>query len=437
MAPRVMRSANKSTYSTLVFLQFVRLFLLAPLLRILMTGRVRFERKNVAGSGEFAASALFEISSQGEWEQVAPLVVELLSLGAKVDMLYASPSVESEMLALEKRYAGSIRTKRLELLVDGKSESILRWSSAPVVFLCRYDFYPELLLLGRERKLILLNATLKNKPHLIARFVYRPLLELFDLIVWSSALEIERAHDIRLSQRVEQMVGDLRPLTIIERQSRSGPHLDNLGLTGLRKIFEGLDPEHNLLLGSAWASDFEYLSKSLMFGERIRSRSLKVWIAPHKLGSGAPEFWREQIADLLGADLSILVIGPGLGDVGVSQIKDAHIIVNLYPRILCESYVYFSKVIVGGGFERSVHSISEPFFSGAFIGVGPKTHRSTEFDEAFSSAPGRIVRFENLADLQHFLAHNLPNSYAPCQDRERSLVKLRKDLCLLAMSTPQ
>ncbi len=402
-----------------------------------MRSRVSFEKKNPSLGFPFGAQALFEISSQGEWEQVAPLVLELLAQGARVDMLYASPSVEKEMMGLEERFQGQLRAKRLELVVDGKSASLLQWSQAPVVFLCRYDFYPELLLMGRSRKLVLLNATLKNKPYLLARFIYRPLLNLFDLIVWSSPLELERAAQIGLHQNVSQQVGDLRPLTIIERQARSSTHFDNLGLTALKKIFENLDREHNVLLGSGWESDFRYLARSSMFAERIRSRSLKLWIAPHKLGSEAREVWSELISAKMGPDIKVTFIGPGLQEVSESHLREAHIIINLYPRILCESYVYFSKVIVGGGFERSVHSISEPFYSGAYIGLGPKTHRSTEYDEALSSSPGRIIRFDSIADLQHFLAHSLPNSYAPCQDRERSLIKLRKDLCSLAMSTPQ
>ncbi len=437
MAPKIVRRSAMKTFTLLVLLQFIRLFLLAPLLRFVMKSRVNFERQNRPSPENFQAVALFEISSQGEWEQVAPLVRELLNEGGAVDILYASPSVEAEMQGLEKRSQGYIRTKRLELLTDGKSESILKWSSAPVVFLCRYDFYPELLLLARERKLVLLNATLKNKAYLLARFIYRPVLELFDLIVWSSELELERARSIGLCRDVEQMIGDLRPLTIIDRQKCAPTQFDNLGLGQLRKLFERLDREHNVLLGSGWPSDFEYLAKSEMFTQLVRTKALRLWIAPHKIGRAAELLWRELITDLMGADLKVVAIGPHLGEVSESLINDAHLVVNLYPRILCESYVYFSKVIVGGGFERSAHSISEPFYSGAFIGVGPKTHRSTEFDEVQVSAPGRIVRFENIADLQHFLAHNLPNSYAPCQDRESNLVKLRKDLCSLAMSTPQ
>lgn len=432
-----MQSGNSATLTTLVFLQFIRLYFLAPLLRLFMKSRIEFERRNQMSGGEFKAQALFEISSQGEWEQVAPLVLALLSQGAKVDILYASPSVEGEMKALEERYAGPLRTKRLELITDGRSVSLLKWSLAPVVFLCRYDFYPELLLMGRSRKLVLLNATLKNKPYLLARFIYRPMLNLFDLIVWSSPLELERAAGIGLGESVQQRVGDLRPLTIIERQKRSSTHLVNLGLTSLKKAFENLDRDHNVLLGSGWESDFRYLAKSSMFVERLRSRALKLWVAPHKIAGEAQTVWRELVADHLGADIKITFIGPHHPEVSEAHLKEAHIVVNLYPRILCESYVYFSKVIVGGGFERSVHSISEPFYSGAFIGVGPKTHRSTEYDEVLTSAPGRIVRFDNTADLQHFLVHSLPNSYAPCQDRERSLIELRKDLCSLAMSMPQ
>jgi len=405
-----------------------------------MLRRVRFERKNLTEHGEVhekSACALFEISSQGEWEQVSPLVFEILARGESVDLLYASPSVEHEMQVTQERYPNQLRTKRLELLTDGRAIAILNWSSAPFVFLCRYDFYPELLLLKKERKLILLNATLKNKSFLSSLCLYRPLIKLFDLVVWSSALDAQRAREIGLANHPNQMIGDLRPLTILERQKNATQHLTDLGLLELKDIFERMNRDQNILLGSAWESDFVYLSTSVAFNQLLRAGSLRLWIAPHQLGAGAAKYWGELMQEHIGEDVRVAIIDPTGPGLDRQEIEQAQIIINLTPRILCESYVYFDKVIVGGGFERSAHSISEPYYSGAFIGVGPRTHRSTEYDEVLSVEPGKIVRFDTLADLQHFLARRLPKSISPCQDRGEKLIKLRNELCSLAMSTPR
>lgn len=51
--------------------------------------------------------------------------------------------------------------------------------------------------------------------------------------------------------------------------------------------------------------------------------------------------------------------------------------------LLCELYYDFEKAYVGGGFEKSVHSLLEPLVAGSKqISCGPQNHRSTEFDLA-------------------------------------------------------
>jgi 3-deoxy-D-manno-octulosonic-acid transferase len=65
------------------------------------------------------------------------------------------------------------------------------------------------------------------------------------------------------------------------------------------------------------------------------------------------------------------------------------VIIN-YSGILCELYKYFHHSYIGGGYERSIHSVFEPFFCGSMVYCGAKIHRSTEYDLIKEIAPGEI-----------------------------------------------
>ena len=43
-------------------------------------------------------------------------------------------------------------------------------------------------------------------------------------------------------------------------------------------------------------------------------------------------------------------------------------------------YSLFKISYVGGGYERSIHSVLEPLFSNCFVITGPAIERSTEYD---------------------------------------------------------
>jgi 3-deoxy-D-manno-octulosonic-acid transferase len=63
--------------------------------------------------------------------------------------------------------------------------------------------------------------------------------------------------------------------------------------------------------------------------------------------------------------------------------------------MLCELYQYFDCAYIGGGYEKSIHSVLEPFLMGAKVLCGPKIHRSTEYDYIHEVAPDEIVVLNN------------------------------------------
>ena len=68
----------------------------------------------------------------------------------------------------------------------------------------------------------------------------------------------------------------------------------------------------------------------------------------------------------------------------------APIVILQMSGILCELYSLFSQAYVGGGYERSIHSVLEPFFSNNIVITGPAINRSTEYDLALELISGEI-----------------------------------------------
>ncbi len=160
----------------LLILLYLRLFsmLLLALGPIYLSKTLRrrkgFEHKNRRDSGcrsfskdDLIADIAFEVSSEGELEQVRPLVMHYLQCGKRVELIFASESVEKKCLKLYCEYPEQLRIYRLPIISFHKT--IRSWATASHLILCRYDFYPQLLLYAavKGRKLSVVSGSLKNK----------------------------------------------------------------------------------------------------------------------------------------------------------------------------------------------------------------------------------------------------------------------------------
>lgn len=415
------------------FLQILRFLFIRPILFIVWRERVKFEQKNNASRVDSKSGlTLFEVSSQGEWEQVRPLVLEFLKQSMPVDILYASASVEKEMINFCNSHQ-LVRVKRLELVTKGSSKAIREWSRAKWIFFCRYDFYPELLLLKKDASLVLLNATLIHKNSFLSILLSRLIYGQFHTIVWSSVRDLERGRRLQLAESIDQRVGDLRPLAILKRLESAEKQLSERGHTSLISYWNSRRDKVDFLLGSAWPTDLQLIFSSSKLLQDLIENRYKLWIAPHKLNQDAIKALEVMKRESPFKDLKVFILNAQNFD--PKAIEEAQIVINVIPGILCESYKYFKKVYVGGGYEKGIHSVSEPFYAGAMVAVGPHIYRSTEFEAAKESSPQRIFRITQTQELEQFLTRDLPEGEFVGHDSKVKLTQLRNHLCSLAMST--
>lgn len=367
---------------TLFFLSFG---LLIPKIR----RRVLFELQNLEDKKcdikNFDPEVGFEVSSEGEFEQVRPLIEDLLKQKRKMQIIYSSESLQRQINELSR--FEEVRSLRLPLLTYNpwvKALNPTRWLKAEKFFLVRYDFFPELFLYGMKSnvKFYLLWGTLKGKKKNFD-FLRRQFFSQFNHII--AATEGD-AHDFKQRLHLTQVsFYDFRIEAITRRLMAAEEKLElTLGDSqGLKELLELFPHEKRVILGSYW--DDEPIEI-----EELTAKGYLVVILPHNLKNEKREDKFYHFESQKGSRFS---------DYLDPIFKLNRPIVLWEKGILCELYPYFGHAYVGGGFRSSVHSLLEPFLSGCHVYFGPKVHRSTEFDLAMEFDQSRMHQFDSLRDF--------------------------------------
>lgn len=352
---------------------------------------------------EVLVERLYHVSSEGEWEQSFPLIEIDLKTGNCVELLITSESLTKKLeIFLKAQKSSQLRVLRLELMRKGPFAvrgSLLRWSKARSIVLCRYDFFPELLLLGlRARKsggeFILNSATLINKPIagtlnvkvLWYRWVYR----LFSKMILASKREEKRFNELLIAQVPQTQAYDFRDRQILRRLAEREETLNLARLEGLMTWLGRTPKRHRLIMGSFWPSELHLLAGSA-FCTWLQSSGIKIVIAPHLLEKTQLKKIAEQLSHLGHR----AVVSDGYDEVG----QEVTIVVLNKKGVLLELYPEFEAAYIGGGFGRSIHSVKEPFLGGCHVFVGPRVHRSTEWEDIEMKSPQQCTRFDTLEDF--------------------------------------
>jgi 3-deoxy-D-manno-octulosonic-acid transferase len=366
--------------------------------------RIDFERKNLIESSSRSfkfdneiADYCFEVSSEGELEQVRPLIEHYLSLNKRIEIIFASASVEGKCIKMSLDFGNQIRILRLPIASFAPFDFLFfqspwSWVSAPVIIFCRYDFYPELLCfkyLGK--KLVLLSAASK-KPSWFKHQAH----SLFNLII--AANEGEARYFKETFKNIKVFAFDFRIPRIYKRIALASKTLEStLELSSYLSFLNSLSPAKKLIMGSAWESDLVILqnrAENDFWVKDLSKGNLHLLIVPHDLSSKSINNLKHALKSLMPSVALYEISKDQKFDTDLFRLNPGIVILNL-SGILCELYTKFSLVYVGGGHERSIHSVLEPFLSGAQVVCGPKITRSTEFDYIKDVAPEKIHLLNN------------------------------------------
>lgn len=345
--------------------------------------RLEFEKKNLIDpkavsfrKDNLKARYSFEVSSEGELEQVYPLLELFLSNGHLVEILYCSQSVERNINKLTQKFS-NLRALRLPLINSSVfplfGQNILEWVTGDILFLCRYDFFPELLIIARNKKSILLEATIKGKTSLnfYKKLIYRS----FDYVYTSTKTDAIKLKQLCNLSHCEFL--ELRFLRIAKRKVEIEDTLNNyivknyynwLRTTKIKKI----------IFGSFWPNEM-YLFDNDDFKKKILNNEIHITIFPHEIDQPNILNIVKRLKSILGDDVKVAICEES-NIHWWKETENYSITIMAVKGFLCEFYALFDDIYVGGGFGRSVHSLLEVFTGTGRIYCGPKTYRSTEYD---------------------------------------------------------
>lgn len=368
--------------------------------------RRKFERKNMTDPAARSfkltgqkADIAFEVSSVGELEHVLPIINHALDRQKKVEIIYCSKSVEGKCLSLFEKYPLNLRVMRLPLVTFCPFKhfhNVSSWLTAKTLVLCRYDFFPQLLVYGARKDVsfVLVSATLKNKKILWDK---KRIYSLFDVIICATEHDQrmiegvlgEKGRNIRISTydfRIPQIASRLIHVNETLAKHKSLDQLFNL---------KGFFREKAIIFGSFWAVEAEVFANEDFLRE-IWEGGITVVLAPHELNKENLSLIKRRCEHFSGGRLKVYTLGPDDKNALDGFESNPGPIMLTHKGILCELYSRFKFAFVGGGHGRSIHSVLEPYLASSIVFCGPKIHRSTEFDFITDKSPAFVRVVENL-----------------------------------------
>jgi len=375
----------------LFLILFLRaLSLIIPKLRLFLRERIEFESKNSTFTIKCNNPHVFHVSSEGEFSQISPMISDLLIRNFEVLLLYTSPSVEDRINKFSS-VSNHFISRRLVLT---KSDLSFLLSLKPKsVSLCRYDFFPWLMILGlRSPNFYLLNATSvkwRNGGYynlLLRKCFYSQ----FDLITVSNQMDNKVFK--KLLPHKDLIKIDLRSKEVIIRQNNF--YREYFTAKKVSYLHELSNSAYNICFGSAWAQEITVFD-SAIFQQFVLKMKPAICIFPHLLDKHNVC----KISEILQRnDLSVRFIN-NFEELNNISITDGVVNVFLVKGILCEMYPFFNNVIIGGGFGVSVHSVLEPMLANCNTFCGPNVQRSTEVENFVEYKPKKIHICHSIKDL--------------------------------------
>lgn len=362
---------------------------------------MEFELKNLSEAKPFSkADVGFEISSQGELEQIKPLLNYFLEKNSLVELIFCSDSVEKECLKLQEQFPKNLALLRMPLITfhpGMRTTNPKRWLTCSTFFLCRYDFFPSLMSYGKGvSRFYLLAGTVKSfeSKHKLVKMYLNSCYKSFSKIITSHRADKERFQHLCNLDSSTLYSYDFRIERILSRQSKA-LEVVTAKMKKSFQLIEGNDRK-KLIFGSFWAHETELFS-------HLDEQNLGTdyFLVPHKLSVDELSLIQAKLEKMgkryfvIDEELSASEVQEILN----SRLNESHFYILNFRGILCELYSFFSHAYVGGGFGESVHSLMEPFLADCYVYSGPRVERSTEYDFINESFPEHIAICSEISEL--------------------------------------
>lgn len=399
------------SYNVFRIFYFPILNWILPLVSKKIKARILFEKNEGIENQSFKinnieADFAFEVSSEGELEQIRPIIDKVINENKKVELIYCSESVDHKCQQIYKKNPENVRILKLPLISYNPFSTQRcpqKWLTAKKFYLCRYDFFPELIIYGRQNEVefTLLWATLKNTSNNIFQKAYHSFVyKSFNKIV--TATKLDRELFLQKFQVDQSCIEnfDFRPWQIISRQQNSLKTLKSIFpcFDEFQKLLENFPLRKRIIFGSFWEYELEVFKNS----EILIENGLFVSIVCHKLDEANILSIKNILSNKHNQVVYCIDSSQSIDEVKEIfqklKTKPGILMINL-KGVLCELYTLFGNSFVGGGHGVSVHSLMEPFLAQSIVYCGPKVHRSTEYDLIKESHPDKLHIIDEFQEL--------------------------------------
>lgn len=327
---------------------------------------------------------LIHSSSMGEFEQAKPLIERLKRNSKNIEIIasfYSPSGLENQK---DYQYVDYVVYMPFDSLSNAKEYTKL--TNPDLVIFIRYDLWRNHISLFNYSytPLILINASkpssIISKIPLISSF-YNDVYSLFNEIYTLGEKHTEYFKSLNIKTKIYNSA-DTRYDRIIEKV------YDNINSDIIdKKLFNN---KIVLVLGSSWKEEEEMLAKCF---EQFKNSIFPI-IVPH-------EPTKEHISHTLGLFPNSLLLSEY--NLGKDYNVDCLIVDSIGKLLSIYSFADFA--LVGGGFGKSVHSLSEPAGYSIPLGCGPNIERSPEAEDLKTAGALKII--ENTNDLVAFLEENI------------------------------
>ena len=325
--------------------------------------------KNLVLKKQLYWDFVFECSSEGEFEQVYKLIDEVLKKKQKnnILILFGSPSVERTLQKLKAEHDSLLEICCVPLLnVTFPFFSFFAKIKARKYIQVKYDFFPHLLYLAKQ----------SGRSYLINTFWETQkkwkLILFFPFQYFSTATQNTYKNLGHYIHGDRIFYGDFRILRILERQLHAWstlrskfPQLENF-------FFYLQDNKSKVIIhGNFWPEEIGH-----EWNKNFFPSSTQYVIVPHEINDKTLPYYQNlekqgKINLLNGKDI------PPAIDYSLPTVL-------FIKGVLCEMYTLGDWAIVGGGYLHKVHSLLEPYLSGAKVFCGAGIFHSQEYSLIFS-----------------------------------------------------
>ena len=384
-----------------------------PKAKQMVSGRTRIDYLGLKTLSTDKKTWLFHCASLGEYEMALPIALRIVKNSTNIQVIFSfySPSGFNNA----KLPNGNFHKTYLPWDRNSEIKQFLTAINPVSVVIIRYEFWLKLLSVINNRgiPLFLLGTSFRED-----QFLWQPIGK-----AWKNAIAEAKYIGVIKPTMVEiaeknglsnvHWFGDPKFSRAILRTQQVQANIQATRNSNEKALLQWMSNQNTLVLGSSWPAEEKLLLECLSdakFHQQFFGNNWKILLAPHDISHQHCQ----EILHNFGPYSPILYteINPNFNedqnDYTASFPENCQILVLDSIGQLALAYSAAQLAVIGGGFGKGLHNITEALCFGVPVLFGPKHQKFPEASDAIDA--GIAACFTNAQELQDLLLDWVSNS---------------------------